>query len=71
MLDAIEKHSRKSLDLGSGDEIRSAMTYIDFKIHIELENGTFDKHIANEKENLVRLYYNNDKVKLNNQLTTR
>jgi len=65
-LDAIEKHSRKSLDTGSGDEIRSAMTYIDFKIHIELENGTFDKHISNEKENLVRIYYNNDKVKLKN-----
>ncbi|CAD8165124.1 unnamed protein product [Paramecium pentaurelia] len=62
VLDAIEKHSRKSLDLEQEDEVRSSMIYIDFKLHIELENQYFNKQIAGEKENLI---------KLTNQLTSR
>ncbi|CAK68111.1 unnamed protein product (macronuclear) [Paramecium tetraurelia] len=62
VLDAIEKHSKKSLDLEQEDEVRSSMIYIDFKLHIELENQYFDKQIAGEKENLI---------KLTNQLTNR
>ncbi|CAD8213061.1 unnamed protein product [Paramecium octaurelia] len=62
VLDAIEKHSKKSLDLEQEDEVRSSMIYIDFKLHIELENQYFDKQIAGEKENLI---------KLTNQLTSR
>ncbi|CAK58932.1 unnamed protein product (macronuclear) [Paramecium tetraurelia] len=62
VLDAIEKHSKKSLDLEQEDEVRSSMIYIDFKLHIELENQYFDKQVAGEKENLI---------KLTNQLTSR
>lgn len=54
LLDAIEKRSKAALEKGAENEVRAAGNYIDFKIHIELENGTFDKHILLEKDNLVR-----------------
>ncbi|CAD8075342.1 unnamed protein product [Paramecium sonneborni] len=62
LLDAIENHTRRSLETGANDEVRSNLGFIDFKLHVELENQFFDKTIQYEKEYLVKQV---------NQLTTR
>ncbi|CAD8164763.1 unnamed protein product [Paramecium pentaurelia] len=54
LLDAIENHTRKSLETGANDEVRSNLGFIDFKLHIELENQFFDKTIQYEKDYLVK-----------------
>ncbi|CAK74705.1 unnamed protein product (macronuclear) [Paramecium tetraurelia] len=54
LLDAIENHTKKSLETGANDEVRSNLGFIDFKLHIELENQFFDKTIQYEKDYLVK-----------------
>ncbi|CAD8166873.1 unnamed protein product [Paramecium pentaurelia] len=54
LLDAIENHTRKSLETGANDEVRSNLGFIDFKLHVELENQFFDKTIQYEKDYLVK-----------------
>jgi hypothetical protein len=51
MENTIRKHMEKNQD----DSVTSAMGFIDFKLHIELENDTFDKHTLDEHDNLVKL----------------
>lgn len=50
LLDALEKHTKASIELAYTDEVRSSLGFVDFKLHIELENETFDKNINYEKD---------------------
>lgn len=38
------------METAYNDEVRTSMGYIDFKLHIELENTTFDRNINFEQE---------------------